>query len=409
MESISERRYELDWLRVLVVLLLIPFHTAQIFTPYVYWLRNDQLHIAAHALLNFVDQFHMPLLFFVAGAATWFSLGRRTGGKYLLERLKRLFVPMMFGMLVFVSANHFASAVHWASRYGYTFSQSFFQYYPTFLQEKLFPFQSDFGPGALWFIWYLFFYSLVLLPLFLFIRRGSGRGVTSWLGGFFEKRGALFLLAIPIALVLIYWPPSLLANFPIFYYIIFFIYGFFLYSEPTFQRGIDKSGPIAVAGGVVTMTLYMTLIFPVVYRMDLGNSYWPMIGGGPGTWTYTLYCILRSFNCWFWLIGLAYLGKNFLNFSNRFLRYANEAVLPFYIVHQTFIVLIGFYVVQWNMDVLPKFLVIALGTFVGLVVFYDLIIKRTNVTRFLFGVSLKEKLVKEERRVSVPSEDGSAE
>jgi len=62
-ESISERRYELDWLRVLVVLLLIPFHTAQIFTPYVYWLRNDQLHIAAHALLNFVDQFHMPLLF----------------------------------------------------------------------------------------------------------------------------------------------------------------------------------------------------------------------------------------------------------------------------------------------------------------------------------------------------------
>lgn len=98
---------------------------------------------------------------------------------------------------------------------------------------------------------------------------------------------------------------------------------------------------------------------------------------------------------WFWVIGILYLAKRFLNFSNRFLQYGNDAVLPYYIIHCTPVAVIGLYVVQWDMDVLPKYIINTILAFVATVVLYELI-KRINVTRFLFGMRLKKKPVPEE-------------
>ena len=110
---------------------------------------------------------------------------------------------------------------------------------------------------------------------------------------------------------------------------------------------------------------------------------------------HTLYWALRSFNGWFWIIGLLYLGKRFLNFSNRFLRYGNEAVLPFYIMHEAAIVAPGFYVLQLDMAVGPKYAIMVLSALAMTVILYEGI-KRTNVTRFLMGMRLREKPVVEE-------------
>lgn len=397
MTSTPERVHYLDWIRVTIVLLLIPFHSALLFRPYYSWLSNDPHSLAAKALLQVLDQFNMEILFLVAGASTWFSLSRRTGGEYLLERLKRLFIPIMFAMLVLRPPSRFLATVNYFSQRGLDFNTSFFEYYPTFLQKSLLPFQESFSSGVLWFLWYLFFYTLALLPLFLFIRRGGGQRFLSWLAAFGEKRGALFLLVIPIALLQIYPPPSLPnpdpSQFPILYYPIFFIYGFLLYSDPRWQRGIEKSGPIALVGGAITMVLFMLLVFPDRNTASLGAIYWTALGSDPGTLGDALYWALRSFNCWFWLIGLLYLGKKFFNFSNRFLRYGNETVLPFYIMHNHFILLIGFYIVQLNMDVLPKYAIIAIAALAATAGFCELIIRRINVVRFLFGMRLKQKLL----------------
>ena len=93
-----------------------------------------------------------------------------------------------------------------------------------------------------------------------------------------------------------------------------------------------------------------------------------------------------NFNLWFWLMAILGLGQRYLNADNRVLRYARDASYPFYILHQTVIVAIGFFVVQSAASVLPKYLAIGACSLVVTIGLYDLIVRRTNVTRFLFGM-----------------------
>jgi glucan biosynthesis protein C len=66
--------------------------------------------------------------------------------------------------------------------------------------------------------------------------------------------------------------------------------------------------------------------------------------------------------------------------------YAREAQLPFYVLHYAPVVVIGHYVVQWPTGALVKYLVIALSSLVATLVLYDIGVRRTRVTRFLFGM-----------------------
>ena len=76
-------------------------------------------------------------------------------------------------------------------------------------------------------------------------------------------------------------------------------------------------------------------------------------------------------------------------------RYTAEASYPAYILHQTVIIIIGFYVVQWQASVLVKYATILVAALIATTLIYDLLVKRTNVTRFLFGMRLKKKPVEE--------------
>ena len=406
--STADRLHYLDWLRVLTVMLLVPFHGALPFVAgYYWWVTSVQKNVATQALVNVLDQYHMPLLFLIAGGAVWFSLSRRSGGEFMLERLKRLVVPAVFAALAFVAANHFLSQQHYF--YADPVNQnllrmnlldpfgSYLQHYPDILTNKLIPFTSGWNPGLLWFLWYLIFYTLVFFPLFLLVRRKGGR-FTSWLAWFFEKPGAVFLLAIPIALVRIYPPqPEAMMSiwtfqtFQVFYFVLFFVFGFFLISEPRIRRGLEKTGPIAIVGGIITMTLFMLIVFPPGNEV-LGPAFWERFGYGPGTTGNAIFLTLQAFNGWFWIIGLIYLAKRFLNFSNRFLRYANDAVLPFYILHETSLVTVGYFVMQTDMAVGPKYAILVSGAFGMTVVLYE-IIRRTNITRFAMGMRLKRRPV----------------
>ncbi len=88
-----------------------------------------------------------------------------------------------------------------------------------------------------------------------------------------------------------------------------------------------------------------------------------------------------------------------LNFSNRLLKYAAEGSNSFYILHQTVIVIIGYFVVQWSASIAVKYLVIASALLGGTILAYDLLVKRTNLTRFLFGMKLLPS-----SRIQIPKE-----
>ena len=100
---------------------------------------------------------------------------------------------------------------------------------------------------------------------------------------------------------------------------------------------------------------------------------------------------------WPWLFLIAFLGygRQLLSFTNRFLRYTAEASYPAYILHQTVIVIVGFNVVQWEAGVPVKFLTILVAALVITTLIYDLLVMRTNLTRFLFGMRLKKTQVEE--------------
>jgi peptidoglycan/LPS O-acetylase OafA/YrhL len=98
---------------------------------------------------------------------------------------------------------------------------------------------------------------------------------------------------------------------------------------------------------------------------------------------------IRLFATWGWIIGLFWLGGRFLNFTNRFLAHVNDMVLPFYILHQTVIVIVAYFVVQTELAIPLKYGITAVASFAVIVALYELLVRRIGVLRFLFGMRKK--------------------
>jgi len=192
------RRYDIDWLRVLAVLLLFPYHTNRIFDTLGPWyIKNASLSKAMTYFTAYVYPWHMPLLFLLAGASTWFALGYRSAGQYTKERFIRLLIPLVFGLLVIVPPQSYFGLLNHTSA-----SVSYLEWYPSFFGVNSSDldgyFLGGFTLGHLWFIALLFLFSLLALPLFLYLRRReSGKQLTGWPAAFFSLPGTIFLLAIP--------------------------------------------------------------------------------------------------------------------------------------------------------------------------------------------------------------------
>jgi glucans biosynthesis protein C len=367
--SRSNRRSDIDWLRVIAVLLLIPFHTARIFDIWEpFYAKNGESSAAlSYGLIAFLNPWHMPLLFLLAGASTWFALGFRSSGQYTQERFTRLLVPLLFGVLVIVPPQGYYALLTQG-----TPTASFADFLMTYFMIDFSDLSGYFGkftPGHLWFILFLFVFSLIGLPLFHFLKGDMGRGWIARLAAFAIRPGAIFLLAIPLALAEIL--PDVGGKNPFWYFAIF-VLGFILMTDERFQESIDRQRGVALALGLVTMSIgiYLSTVGVRFERFSSADVALHFLG---------------HFNTWFWLIALLGFGHRWLNFSNRFLRYAGEASYPFFILHQTAIVAVGYYVVQEDLGIAAKFSLICLLSLLGSLAGYELI-KRFNLTRWLFGM-----------------------
>jgi hypothetical protein len=96
-----------------------------------------------------------------------------------------------------------------------------------------------------------------------------------------------------------------------------------------------------------------------------------------------------SLNIWCWILTALGFGKRYLSWNSKFLKYANEAVYPFYILHQTITGVIGYYLINWPAGIPVKFFVLASGTFLGCWVVYEMLIKRNNLMRLFFGLKVR--------------------
>ena len=380
----GERRYELDWLRVLAVLFLIFFHSARPFDFGSFYVKNGNLSTAMQAFTGSVDIWFMPLFFLIAGGAACYSLRSRRPGEFAKERVKRLLVPLLFGTFilippqvycVFVKARHPGFSNSYLSYYRYLFSVP---YLTKITGGTVGPARIEaqtLEPAQLWFILYLLVFSLVALPLFLSIKKGKAGRLVSGFAGFCERPGAIFLLAIPIIIC----NAGLELDTSIYrlFHIVPFILGYLMYSDERFGPAIDRHGRVALVLAAVISTAYIFVFW--IAKVEYKG------------WITVAWPIARGLDTWLWLIAFLALGRRFLNFSNRTLTYANEASYPFYILHQTVIVLFAFEIVELGTSVGLKYLLLTTVSLAVTLAAYDILVKRTGPTRFLFGMKPRPK------------------
>jgi len=376
------RLYYLDWLRVLAMFSIFFFHNARFFDSWDWHVKNAETGLGPDIFVQFCNLWMMPIFFILAGASVYYALRFRTAGGFAKERTLRILIPIIIlGWFIIAPPQVYLERLTHGD-----FSGNFFQFYSTQYFDGFYGLGGNFAvvPMHMWFLWLLFVYSLILLPLFLHNKK-TGRSLGSRLATLFEKPWTLVVpvLLLAVSEVLLNFLGDLISwggGWNHISYLVFFISGYLMFSNARIQENIKRYAIIALIAALVLQALHYIEQFGVI-KIDIPDS----------TLAYLGIRILDTLRSWLFIIAILGFGSRYLNFNNRFLGYANEAVLPFYILHQTVILLIGFFVVQWSMGIAPKYFIIASTSFVAIMAIYELLVRRVNVLRFLFGMRLKKK------------------
>ena len=260
------------------------------------------------------------------------------------------------------------------------------------LWEFFFSRAPRFGPTVfgwagyhLWFLAFLFAYSLIALPLFMWFKKDAGQRTIEWLARLGQRRGGLLLFAIPLVIIRLLLQPY----FPAYqgwtdfvYTLAFFVYGYILYADDRFVPAVRRDWPLALAGGLLcTLLIFVGGAIGLVYE-------WIDSPGEPG---FYLYWGVWSINSWCWTLFMLYMGMRYLDFTNKWLVYGRETILPFYLLHHPVIIGIAFFVVQWNATIMVKYLVVVLGSFLVTLGLVEFVIKRIPLLRGLFGMKTRRR------------------
>jgi glucan biosynthesis protein C len=373
------RLYFVDWLRVLAMAGIFFFHNARFYDVFSDWhVRNATTNLGASVLVAFMSQWIMPLFFLIAGAGTYYALKSRRTQQFVQERTLRLLVPLIFGMVVIVVPQaYFEALSHGVSLEGY----NLFQIYGLYLQTL-----PDFNTFHLWFLVDLFLFSLITIPIF-FSRSSSIKSVAARLAFAIKQPWILMVLLVAVLGVInsFVFPDGFFGyrngGFNIVAYLLFFISGYLIFASPGFMEMVRRLRWIMLGVGIIALCSGIAFFLD---ELADPMSYYGSAG-------FIFVAFVQAISTWGWLFAILGLGSHYLERNNRFLSYANEAVLPFYILHQTVIINIGFYVVQWSAGVGLKYLTISTTSFVAIMLIYELLVRRINVLRFLFGMRLRRK------------------
>lgn len=376
------RRYDLDWLRVIAILTLLFYHTGMIYVSWNWHIKSAEHSQPMEEVMRWLHRWRMPLLFFISGAGTYFALQKRTFGSYAGERVRRLFVPLVFGMFVIVPPQIY---IEWLFRGRFT--GSYAQFYP-----EVFKFQAyhDGGTGGafswhhLWFVLYLFVYSLISIPPFRWLRTDAGQRFTDRVGRLIERPGGALWLVGGLWLTDVvlggFFPNETHALIDDWAYftknLLIFWAGYVLISRPAFWQTISNQRRMyGIATLVCTVLLYG-------WRATLTDDTME---------SSALIRTLYSFNSlaltWFSVLATIGYGYKYLNVNKPILPRLNEAVYPFYILHQTVIVLIGYYVLRHTtLGVYAGFLTVSLSSLIVCAVLIEWLLRPFRLTRVLFGM-----------------------
>ena len=388
----ASRRFDADWLRVFATYLLFVFHVAKVFdvAPF-YHIKNAELAPSLDLLTSFIHLWHMPLLFALAGWSLCASLRVRGSEGMVSERVRRLFVPLVFGIVVicpFIKYYELRSGMSMSIagfETGLEFHESFVAFLPTFYAGL-----GRFTWAHLWFLVYLFTFTMLYRKRCiarLALPTSEGTPTTANL---YRPLIALILIQTTLRLI---WPggQNLIwdwANFA--YYSLYFLMGFEVGRNARWERAIAsewrRAGVIGL-GSCLAMAVYLTTALEGSVSID------------PSTitiWKVFLLLPLLAFSAiagYCIILALVGFSMQFLKRGHRILAYLSESALPVYILHQAGIVIPGYYLLQLDLPISAKFALLLTVSIASTLAFYHFIVRPIPTLRMLFGMPPKRRTV----------------
>jgi peptidoglycan/LPS O-acetylase OafA/YrhL len=374
----SKRRYELDWLRVWAILIVFIYHSTRFFNLGDFHVKNVNTFVWVEIWNVFATRWMMPLFFVISGASLFYAIGKSGGwSRFYNDKFLRLMIPVLFA-----SVTHGALQVYLERLTHGQFSGSFFSFLPKYFNGVYLgigmPGNFAFHGMHLWYLLFLFIYSLICYRFFIWLK-GSGREILNRITTFFTMPGLIYLgFPVPLLIMKVLIPPTVIdvgnGGWGFLYYIWFLISGFMIVSSDQLQKHIKNLRWISLLLGVIISAVYLYQLFSpsrLVFPAWIGE------------WIYTL---LSFFSAWTWIFAILGFGMRFLAFNRPILRYANEGVLPFFILHQTVLLVIGYFVMTWEIPDVLKWAIVFTSSFIIIMTLYTLLVQKFELFRFLFGM-----------------------
>lgn len=364
----KSRIYFVDWLKIILTALVIVFHCALLFSYSTWHLNNPERTMVAHVFVGWLDSWFMPLFFLLAGFSSFYSLKHRSKKSFIINRVKRLIIPLYFVGFIFILFPQFYFEL--VSNVNY--SGGFLELVPAYLKRLThFNLTSPMNlvplpfAGHLWFLQFLFLISLFTIPFIGKIKIKLNPVIA-----------LLILLVIRIGLRSFFDGEHNWADFVEFTF--FYILGNKIASDKTLLEKFvtkDLTGLFMglIGFGIGSGVIILLLGHPYPERADFSL-------------TFVLFETFFSIGRQGWILFALSIAYKHLNKDNKFLNISLESTFPIYIIHQTVILVIAWFIIQLQIVIAFKFILVLTLSILVIFLLYYFVIRKVNLLRFAFGM-----------------------
>lgn len=348
----TDRKYFVDWIRVIAIGLLLIYHAAIAFQPWgtmLAFVTNSRSWLSLWWPMTMLNVWRIPLLFFVSGMGVSFAMQNRTWKQLLQDRANRIWLPFVVGVFTIVPLQMLV----WRS-----FNHMSLTYMP--------------NPAHLWFLGNIFCYVLLFIPLFYYLKRNSE-------GAFARTVRRVFSHPAGLVLVIVAFVAEAMIIRPIPYELYAMTWhGFFLGMLAFFFGYCYVSAGDGFWNMVVRGRWFFLLVAGVLFGARVG--YFGL--------SVPPYLLVIESQCWIWSV-LAF-GCRYLNRTSPALNYLSQAAYPVYIWHLLYQNLSSYFIFQTDLPVQVQFLLMVLTTALGCFLTFE-VIRRVKVLRIMFGLKWEKK------------------
>lgn len=362
----TTRRYDLDWLRVIAILAVYFHHLGMPFNGDDFHIMNANSSKLLDDLMVYFEQFRLPLLFLISGTGTVLAFSKRSWKQFFKERTSRLLIPLFFGVLFIVPP------------------QTYYQYINEFSSYWQIYEKGQFETNHLWFIEDLYIISIAVIPLIIFLQSQKSHSFISWFERVTSHKIGLLLGVLPLIILTVLLNRSTYTDISeTFVYVYFFVTGILFASSQKFWDNLKKHRRIHILSFFISTLLFYGYYF-------IPNDYVEPYLSLSIRWDiwYAVCCLLG----WCFVLTLLGYGQIYFNKPSRLLKRMNEAIYPFYILHQTVLVVFAYYIIQLDLSIPAKMIVLLISSFTAIVLIYRFLVYPFRITRILFGMRRKNSI-----------------